>query len=532
MSVVTVQLGQCGNQIGSQVFQALARDGMGRGGEGRARIGGGGGGGFKGSYGEGEIWETFFRECEIDDRRSERSSGHASGGEAIARAVLVDMEPKVVRSVMSSVRSYEGCPSGWAYGDNNFFSRDSGSGNNWARGYYVHGPRCRDPIMEVIRREVEACDNFGGFLLLQSAAGGTGSGVGAYIAGALKEEYPSSCLLSHCVWPYESGEVIVQSYNVPLTISHLYNEADGIIVCPNDALQATCRQLFNSQRVSFKELNDVAARSLSSVLLPSFVRDVSSSITEDCTSTSGGRHKLHLLADVASHLCAHPGYKLLTIRCLPQIPTPSIPFTTFSWGGILKSLKQMHVRGSLIEHGLDWTTPPGLLSSFYHAETTPTCGWKIEGGGQGVERGAGGGGGRGGGGGVGGEGIVEQSPGTMSSTSSANRALASMLFLRGNEAMVVDASMFVDPSLHPLWASDPLVVAAHPACANKYEMSASLLTNCKSVVTRVERMVERSYDLFSTKAYLHQYHAFGMEESDFEEVYTSLEDIVARYRML
>lgn len=49
-----------------------------------------------------------------------------------------------------------------------------------------------------------------GFLLLQSMAGGTGAGVGTYIATALRDEYPVTHALNCCVWPYESGEVIVQ----------------------------------------------------------------------------------------------------------------------------------------------------------------------------------------------------------------------------------------------------------------------------------------------------------------------------------
>lgn len=42
----------------------------------------------------------------------------------------------------------------------------------------MHGPSSRESIMEIIRRQVEACDSLGGFFLMQSLAGGTGSGVG------------------------------------------------------------------------------------------------------------------------------------------------------------------------------------------------------------------------------------------------------------------------------------------------------------------------------------------------------------------
>lgn len=42
---------------------------------------------------------------------------------------------------------------------------------------------------------------------------------------ALRDEFQSSHLVNCCVWPYESGEVIVQSYNTLLTLSHLVRSA-------------------------------------------------------------------------------------------------------------------------------------------------------------------------------------------------------------------------------------------------------------------------------------------------------------------
>lgn len=90
----------------------------------------------------------------------------------------------------------------------------SGAGNNWAHGYHGYGPRVRDHVLDLTRREAEACDVLGGFLLLQSMAGGTGAGLGTAVAQALRDEYPSNIAMSCCVWPYETGEVIVQVSHV------------------------------------------------------------------------------------------------------------------------------------------------------------------------------------------------------------------------------------------------------------------------------------------------------------------------------
>ena len=48
--------------------------------------------------------------------------------------------------------------------------------------------------------QAEACDLMGGFVLLQSMAGGTGAGFGTYVAQALRDEYHSAHIVNACVW--------------------------------------------------------------------------------------------------------------------------------------------------------------------------------------------------------------------------------------------------------------------------------------------------------------------------------------------
>jgi tubulin delta len=46
--------------------------------------------------------------------------------------------------------------------------------------------------------------------------------------------------MNHCVWPYESGEVIVQSYNTLLTLSSLLDASDGVCIVQNEELVRFC----------------------------------------------------------------------------------------------------------------------------------------------------------------------------------------------------------------------------------------------------------------------------------------------------
>lgn len=68
-----------------------------------------------------------------------------------ARAVLVDMEPKVInRAIVSAANS----PTNWCFAPNSSLSQQSGSGNNWARGYNGYGPKFASAVCELVRREV------------------------------------------------------------------------------------------------------------------------------------------------------------------------------------------------------------------------------------------------------------------------------------------------------------------------------------------------------------------------------------------
>jgi tubulin delta len=132
----------------------------------------------------------------------------------------------------------------------------------------------------MVRKEVECCDNFGGFLVLQSLAGGTGSGLGTYTTELLRDEYPAGFMLNQVVWPHEHGEVTVQHFNAILTLAHLHHASDGILVFENDALTRICTQLLKLQHPSFRNMNALIAKQMTAVLLPSYRTAVRSCVSD------------------------------------------------------------------------------------------------------------------------------------------------------------------------------------------------------------------------------------------------------------
>jgi len=318
MSVVTLQLGQCGNQVGERLFQTLSNESLQGAPSGRYRN---------------DIQTRFFR-------RAKSRKGQATGG-LVARAVLVDMEPKVIHNVLAKAASSQS----WAYDAKRTFTQQCGSANNWSYGYNLHGPKHGDAILDVVRSEVERCDRLSGFLLLQSLAGGTGSGVGTYVTELLADEFGPGFMVNQVVWPYESGEVIVQDFNSVLTLAKLTKESDGVVIFENDQLHTICSHLLNIKRVSFDDLNSLLARDLARVLLPSTeVEDPGTAMDSRVPTKSQQKpdsSQLHSkltesrtrwipLEQIVTHLFSNPKYKLSSVRAIPQVASSSKAFSSLS----------------------------------------------------------------------------------------------------------------------------------------------------------------------------------------------------------
>ncbi|XP_045929359.1 tubulin delta chain [Micropterus dolomieu] len=442
MSIVTVQLGQCGNQVGHELFDIICND---------AR--------------EGQRKEYSTASCE-------RFFHHTAQGDLVARAVLVDMEPKVInRSICRAAKSGM-----WRYGETSHFSQKQGSGNNWANGFCVHGPRHRDVVEELVRREAERCDRLAGLMAMMSVAGGTGSGVGTYVTQCLRDVYPKSFILNHLTWPYGTGEVIVQNYNSVLTLAHLYQLSDAILVHENDTVHRICSQLLNIKHISFGDVNRVIAHQLGSVLQPALTAD------------SHGVYSRNPLGELASALACHPEYKLLSVCTIPQMPSSSIAYSTFSWPGPLRHLRQMLISNTKMEEGIDWQVRPLADSERTRSLTGPSF----------------------------------------------NTSLANLLILRGKDVFSAETGGFEDAALYTSWLSseEAFHLWKSPVPFNKYEKSATLVSNSQALLRPLDNMVGKAWNMFASRAYIHQYIKFGISEEDFLDSFTSLEQVISSYSQL
>lgn len=477
MSVITLQLGQCGNQIGRQLFTTLQEDALGTLKEGASD-----------AYCNVSL-ERFFDARDACRRGSARSSNSTLQ----ARAVLVDMESKAVQQTLLKAEKV----GHWTYDRSCAYVQKRGSGNNWASGYYSRGPSSADIILEMIRSQAERCDYLSGFLILMSVAGGTGSGVGSYLTERLRDEYSTNTIMNVVVWPYASGEVIVQDYNALLTTKHLQESSDAVIILQNDQLHEACSKLLRLKNISFSDLNGIISHSLAGILQPSY----NLSCLKHLRGHSAGEmlYNQCSLQDLQTKLCPLSDFKLLSLKSIPQMPEQSQAYTQYLWSGLLKHLRQMLISDASIEDGMDWSAGTDALKSLYTYKTEESS----------IKR-------------------AHYTP------SGVNKSLANLLVVRGNNLTDLNTLIFSDYSLYSKLV--PLEFSSTFWCCensfNKYEKSCTLLSNSQSCVLPLDTVCKKAWQMYTSKAYVHQYLQNGLSQKEFVDCFLSVEQILKSYANL
>ncbi|GAB0097291.1 Tubulin gamma chain [Sergentomyia squamirostris] len=233
--MITLQLGQCGNQIGFEFWKRLCME-----------HGISPSGVLEKNAAEGvDRKDVFFYQA--DDEHY------------IPRAVLLDLEPRVINTIMTS-------PYAKLYNPENvYLSKDGGgAGNNWASGY-GQGEKLQEEVFDIIDREADNSDSLEGFVLCHSIAGGTGSGMGSYIMERLSDHFPKKIVQTYSVFPNqdEISDVVVQPYNSLLTLRRLTSCADCVVVLDNTALNRIATDRLHLENPTFTQINTLVSTIMS-----------------------------------------------------------------------------------------------------------------------------------------------------------------------------------------------------------------------------------------------------------------------------
>jgi len=228
--IVTLQAGQCGNQVGEAFWDVAAQE-HGLDGEGK----------YKGTSDDQlERISVFFRET--------------SRGGYTPISVNFDLEPGVLEKL-------KGGKIGKMFAPTSFVHAQSGAGNNWAKGHYTEGAELIDEVMDTVRKEAENCAVLQGFQVCHSIGGGTGSGMGTLLISKVREEYPDRIMASYSVFPSPKvSDVVVEPYNALLSIHQLIENVDEVSVIDNEALYDIAVRALKLKQPHFKDLNNLIAK--------------------------------------------------------------------------------------------------------------------------------------------------------------------------------------------------------------------------------------------------------------------------------
>ena len=362
-----------------------------------------------------------------------------------------------------------------------------GSGNNWACGYR-NGSLAEEAILNSLRWQLEHADRVDTILPILSLAGGTGkkdleafwimfatlvscegSGLGAYIVECVRDELPRSFLLTTIVVPYTSGEVVVQNYNSLLTLSHLYHSADALLVFENDILQQYAKKLVScsglDRPTNIHDMNNILTRHLCSFLQP-----VSQPSSSNC--------EINYLLE---SLLPHSFYKLLTLRCVPQLSDQALDFSTYKWSSLIKTLSQMYINNSYLDEGLNWSLKP----------------WQTR-----------------------------------------TKSIANVFLARSYDKDEIEQDLkqyfdhapFYSSSVSP--SNSYTLFNSRDKSYLNYEKYLSFVSNCQTPVSALDRIVTKSWQLFGQKAYLHHYFKYDVDEQAFLNGFVQIEQVIKSYQQL
>ncbi|EAW07490.1 gamma-tubulin mipA [Aspergillus clavatus NRRL 1] len=172
----------------------------------------------------------------------------------IPRAILLDLEPRVLHSIQSG-------PYKNIYNPENFFigQQGIGAGNNWGAGYAA-GEVVQEEVFDMIDREADGSDSLEGFMFLHSIAGGTGSGLGSFILERMNDRFPKKLIQTYSVFPdTQSADVVVNPYNSLLAMRRLTQNADSVVVLDNGALSRIVADRLHVQEPSFQQTNQLVS---------------------------------------------------------------------------------------------------------------------------------------------------------------------------------------------------------------------------------------------------------------------------------
>ncbi|KAJ2159766.1 Tubulin beta-4 chain [Coemansia sp. RSA 552] len=420
--ILTLQMGQCGNQIGTTFWANILQE--------------------HGISPEG----LYDGDNKSQIERANVYFTEAQGRRYVPRVVAIDLEPGVLENI-------KGSKYGRLFRPESMINANSGAGNNWAKGFYTEGAELLDAVLDTVRRDVEACDLLSGFQLCHSIGGGTGSGMGSLMLQKIREEYPDRMMSTFTVIPSQlTSDAVVEPYNSVLSVHHLIENSDMTFCLDNEALNRICESSLKIKSPSHSDLNSLVAKVMSGV-------------------TTSLRFPGQLNADL----------RKLAVN---MVPFPRLHFMLSGIAPLTATQNQAYRN----------VTVPDLCQQMYSAENM----------------------------------MVDIDP-------RHGRYLTCATMFRGSVSLKEcentiwnytekNASSFVE------WIPSSTQIAVCDVAPVGMDMSATFIGNSTAIQEAFGRLGEQFAKLFRRKAFLHWFTEEGMDEMEFTEAESNLNDLINEYK--
>ena len=460
MSVGIIQIGQCGNQIGLNIFNNLIEE-------------------MKNSseYLSQLICDSYFT---ISDSYKFQ-----------ANSLLIDMESKVIDKCLKISEK-----NGWNYLNENIIHKQSGSGNNWANGFFYHGPSVEKTFVETFSKFSEKFDFLDTCILINSLAGGTGSGLGSYLSILMKDYFPEINLLNIAVWPNDSGEVVVNSYNTLLSICENYKVSDLITVINNQEIFDICKNIYKFKKIGFENLNSIISKHIINMLIPP-------SYNTNNNNFKSSTYRINsFISEIIYSLGINPKLKFNQIISTPEIPPENIQFTNDSWNSLSKRGLQMLRTGSN-ESKIDW--------SYYNTNDKVNINSLIE-----IYRGR----------------NIENIVDDVNNNKNMTQNKLPNLYKGKNNAKFDNVTNMNDISVIKKFCEEKNIKEFRykdEHCINNYDKHLTILANSNLYCTNIKKCLNKAYEMYEYNAFIHQYEKYGLKKDDFIDAFSFCEQIISDY---
>ena len=456
MSVGLIQIGQCGNQIGLNIFNNLIEE-------------------MKNSseYLSQLICDSYFTISRTNKLQ--------------ANSRLIDMESKVIDKCIKISEK-----NSWSYIQDNIIYKQSGSGNNWANGFFYHGPSVEKAFVETLSKFSEKFDSLDSCIIINSLAGGTGSGLGSYLAVLMKDYFPEINLLNIAVLPNDSGEVVVNSYNTLLSISENYKVSDLMTVINNQEIFDICKNIYKLKKIGFEDLNSIISKHIINMMIPP-------SYNLNNNNYKSKTYRINsFISDIIYFLGINPKLKFNQIISTPEVPPENLQFTNDSWNSLSKRGLQILKTGSN-ESKIDW--------SFYNNDKV-NVNSIIE-----IYRG-------------------KNIQNMVDDENNINNNMMNKQY-KGKNNKFENVNNLNDISCLKNYCNDMKIRESRykdEHNINNYDKHLTILANSNLYCKNIQKCLSKAYERYEYNAFIHQDEKYGLEKGDFVDAFSFCEQIISDYK--